>query len=162
MSTRSVVAVPLPGGGWKGRYVHFDGYPSGVGSALAKIVQRDGYEKAVQTLTQDHYGWSTVDGEDVQERYQWENDGRFEAVPGYGIAYTDTVIEGFGFQPGYQQVTSDDWITESGDDQGTEYAYVLHPDSLRVLERTGGGAFGWTHRLSRKYVDYDEAMERAR
>jgi len=33
MSTRSIVAKPA-GDSWEGRYVHFDGYPTGVGQAL--------------------------------------------------------------------------------------------------------------------------------
>lgn len=147
MGTRSVVAVPTANGGWRGRYVHWDGYPSGVGSALAKIVQRDGYETAVRTLTQDHYGWSSVNGEDAQELGLGYTDGRFEAVPGYGIAYT--TVEG--------QSSPDEWVTSEGDHCGTEYAYVLHPDSVRVLERRDG----WVDLFSRKYTDYDAALESA-
>lgn len=149
--------MPTADGGWKGRYVHWDGYPEGVGRALAKIVQRDGYDTAVKVLTQDHYGWSSVTGEEHQELTLGYTDGRFEAVPGYGIAYT---TKG-------GQSSPDGWIFRSGDDWGTEYAYVLHPDSIRVLERVwlNGAADGyasWRDLFSRKYVDYDAALESAK
>lgn len=148
MGTRSVVAVPTADGGWKGRYVHWDGYPEGVGSALAKIVQRDGYDTAVRVLTQDHYGWSSVTGEEHQELTLGYTDGRFEAVPGYGVAYT---TKG-------GQSSPDEWITSDGDPGWTEYAYVLHPDSVRVLENTDSG---WRDLFSRKYTDYDNGLQEA-
>lgn len=144
MGTRSVVAVPTADGGWKGRYVHWDGYPSGVGAALARIVQRDGYDMAVRTLTQDHYGWSSVGSENGAGLDPGYIGGRFVAVPGYGVAYSHAE-------------QGDEWITPDGDSSGTEYAYVLHPDSVRVLERCWSE---WRDLFSVKYVDYDAAMER--
>lgn len=150
MGTRSVVAVPLKSGGWKGRYVHWDGYPEGVGRALAQIVQRDGYETAVKTLTQDHYGWSSLDPNAGAELDPGYTDGRFAAVEAYGVAYTTE----------QGQSSPDEWITPEGDDWGTEWAYVLHPDSIRVLERVGSGAFGWVHHLSAQYVDYESRINR--
>ena len=158
MGTRSVVALPLDGG-FKGRYIHWDGYPTGVGGSLLEIVQRDGVERALEVLTQDNYGWSSLDPampaefEDVifenrqafvaeHGRYPVTDpgggDGRFRAVEGYGTAYTTV----------QNQSSPDEWITDTGDDWGTEWAYVLNPDSITVLERVwndGGhmtGMFG--------------------
>ena len=56
MGTRSVIAVKTDTG-WKGRYCHWDGYPSGVGANLLRVVARDGFETAVKTLTEQHYSW---------------------------------------------------------------------------------------------------------
>jgi len=42
MGNRAVIAATYPDG-VKGRYVHWDGYPSGVGLAVLAIVQRDGW-----------------------------------------------------------------------------------------------------------------------
>ena len=55
MGTRSIVGAEI-GDKTEGRYVHWDGYPEGVGRAVARIVLRDGYERAVKTLMLDHYG----------------------------------------------------------------------------------------------------------
>ena len=82
MGTRSIVAVP-DGESWQGRYVHWDGYPTGVGEVLRLIVRRDGLDVAAHTLTVAHVSWSSIDG---------RGDGDpmgFERVPGYGIAHND-------------------------------------------------------------------------
>ena len=91
MGTRSVVAVPTAGGGWKGRYVHWDGYPAGVGDAVRAIVERDGVETAVDTLVVTNYGWSSVAAEtrEDEDLSAGMSDGRFKVVPGYGVAYTE-------------------------------------------------------------------------
>jgi hypothetical protein len=84
MSTNSLIVPP---GSTTGRYVHWDGYPEHMLEALTAIVQRDGLDKAVQVLTEDHFGWSIID-HDGRQGDPYPNDDRFEAVPGYGIAYT--------------------------------------------------------------------------
>jgi hypothetical protein len=136
MGTRSVVAIPHHDG-WHGRYVHWDGYPSGVGAALHQIVTRDGHDHAVRTLTAEHFGWSSITGEtDPELTMPGHSAARYTAVPGYGIAYT----------PAEQ---SDEWVRHDGSDWGTEWAYVLGPDTITVYCRRWNdgskmvGAFGF-------------------
>lgn len=146
MGTRSVVAIPYARKtGWRGRYIHWDGYPSGVGRTLHKIVRRDGRDKAVRVLVEDHAGWSSVNGEADPKVGLGMDDGRFEAVPGYGTAYTTTKLNIFG-EKNYQQARKSDWIRHDGDDCGTEYAYVLRANGMVVLARRyadGTPAVGW-------------------
>lgn len=127
MGTRSVVALPEDGA-FRGRYCHWDGYPTGVGAALIEIVKRDGLDTARRTLTADHYGWSSLDAEPTHELRAGLDDGRFADVPGYGIAYTTE----------QNQSSESDWITSNGGDWGTEWAYVLNERGLMVLERRWG------------------------
>ena len=162
MSTRSVVAVQA-GDGWRGRYVHSDGYPSGVGVTLLKLVERDGLEQVIKTLTQDHYGWSHLSStqpditgikppteldfgacgspEFVAHQFSPKGsngDGRFANVPGYGVAYTDTVLSGGHWGTHYQQATEDEWHTsESWTDSDCEWAYVLTSAGIHVYENNG-------------------------
>jgi hypothetical protein len=146
MGTRSVVAVPLDGG-FQGRYVHWDGYPTGVGLALAHLVLRDGLDTVVRTITEDHYGWSNLDprqpysGLPTMLGY---DDGRFVAVEGYGVAYTEE----------QGQSAPDQWIRNTGDDWGTEWAYVLNPDHISIFEN----AVGWTHVADVRYTLDREAF----
>lgn len=123
MGTRSVVAVQQ-GDDFKGRYIHWDGYPSAVGESLLAIVQRDGVERARQVLTEENYGWSNLAPAGAQLGAGYD-DGRFALVEGYGVAYTTK--DG--------QSSESDWILGSGDDSGTEWAYILSDDELVVLER---------------------------
>jgi hypothetical protein len=117
MGTRSAIAIRTEDGGFKGRYVHWDGYPDGVGRAVRQIIERDGREKALEVLLEDHYGWSTVDGEEEQDLGIGREDGRFVAVPGYGVAYTTE----------QNQSSPDEWVTYLGD-WGTEYIYIVEDD----------------------------------
>lgn len=122
MSTRSVVAIPA-GDGWQGRYVHFDGYPEGRVPVLLALIQRDGLEKVIQTVIHDHYGWSYLDPEQGDDLINTYRDGRFIAVPGYGVAYTK------------EQAGADEWMTDtSSDPLWIEYAYVLGGRALTILE----------------------------
>lgn len=137
MGTRSVVAVQT-GDDFKGRYIHWDGYPGGVGEQLLAIVKRDGAARAVQVLTEENYGWSNLDSDKEHGALTAGlDDGRFVIVKGYGIAYTTV----------QNQSSADDWITSGSDDWGTEWAYILRDHELVVLERTygdtGAHATGW-------------------
>lgn len=141
MGTRSIVAVPTEDGGWKGRYVHWDGYPTGVGLALLKIVQRDGLDTARRVLTEEHYGWSSVDaeGDSTPSYYSPE---RFEVVPGYGVAYIYTEHP-------------DEWLTSDGDTGWTEWAYVLHDDYLAIYDLRAG----WPVLVLKAPYDLEDAEE---
>lgn len=112
MSTRSVVAVPF-GDTWRGRYVHWDGHL--VGEVLDRIVERDGYDRAVQVLTVEHFGWSSLDG--IGQDPDREGSDRFVVVPGYGVAYSADE------QP-------DEWIGPD-DLDGLDYLHLLTPEGRR-------------------------------
>jgi catechol 2,3-dioxygenase-like lactoylglutathione lyase family enzyme len=135
MGTRSVVAV-RHGDSWRGRYVHWDGYPSGVGQALWEIGNteqfRDDRAPMFALLTQDHAGWSTITGEDSPKLGLGYDDGRFVAVPGIGVGYTSANID------------DDYWIEADGDNGGAEWCYVMTPAGIHVLEgrRNGEHAVG--------------------
>lgn len=125
MGTRSVVAARQDDGSWSGRYVHWDGYPDGVGRAVKEIVARDGRERAIQVLMVENYGWSSVDSQDQQVLGVGYDDGRFRAVPGYGIAYTTE----------QNQSHAEDWITDTDTgDSWLEYVHIIEPDGSVTSE----------------------------
>ena len=146
MGTRSVVAFQ-EGDGWRGRYVHFDGYPSARVPDLLTIVARDGVEAAIKTITETWAGWSSLDayqpditGVTPDANAAWDSpemqasrfapgggydDGRFANVPGYGIAY---VAES-------GQIDPDHWIDHTDTDIWLEWAYVLNDRRLSVWKR---------------------------
>lgn len=130
MGTRSVIAVPDDEHVFRGRYVHWDGYPAGVGVGLVYILARDGRDTAIRVLTQDHYGWSSINPEQEgdEDLPVGMNDGRFVQVAGYGTAYTTHA----------GQSSPDQWIEGDGDDGGTEYAYVVGDEVVTVYERRFG------------------------
>lgn len=153
MGTRSAVCEPH-GDSYRGRYVHWDGYPSGVGRALSALVQRDGLEVVRKTIIHDHYGWSSLDETQTvsskaliakmkRKGLSWHpeygtaeyhahsfsigyNDGRFAQVKGYGVAYTTE----------QGQSWPDEWIRPEAD-WGTEWRYVLTDSALRILRGYG-------------------------
>jgi hypothetical protein len=146
MSTRSVVAFQ-EGDGWRGRYVHSDGYPSARVPDLLKIVERDGVDAAIKTITETWAGWSSlhatqpeIAGVAPDPDAGWGTpgftayllapggmygDGRFANVPGYGIAYTT--------ESG--QIDADHWIDHTDTDIWLEWAYVLNDRGLTVWKR---------------------------
>lgn len=145
MSIRSAVGFSVPGG-WKGRYVHSDGDPVGRGPDLWEIVVRDGRERTLTVLTHDHFGWSSIchDQPDITgaepnrdapypspEYFAWllgpegiNGDGRYQVVPGYGVAYTTA----------WRESQLIDWETsETSDPVFIEWVWLLDPDGLYVL-----------------------------
>lgn len=68
MGTRSLVLKP-EGDAFVGRYVHWDGYPTGVGQSLLNIVQRDGLEMARRVIIDEHFYWSSIESRLVREQY---------------------------------------------------------------------------------------------
>ena len=147
MSTRSFVGVTV-GDDWRGRYVHSDGYPTGMLPKLLTFVQRDGVEPTLHALTVDRYGWSCLDEHtpniagfvpDSSADYRspahtaaqfapggWCGDGRFACVAGYGTAYT--TVDG--------QSSPDEWVTPNNT-WGTEWGYLLNHGSITVLAEQG-------------------------
>lgn len=124
MGTRSVIAA-TPADAARGRYVHWDGYPTGVGQALLNIVRRDGLDKAREVLTREHFGWSSVTGEGSDLAATTTDDGRFVIVPGYGLAYShDEHKDAWA-----QSVHSEEW------------GYILGDDGLHIV---GHAHIPWT------------------
>lgn len=109
MSTNSVIARQ-EGDTWRGRYVHWNGYPTWRVPELLKLVPAlGGYEAAVKFLTEDHFGWSKL---------------------GFAAEECEPYTEANG-------VSETDWIgTWSSDDFGAEYAYVLNHSGIAVFART--------------------------
>ena len=125
MSTRSCVAIPQ-GDGWKGRYVHSDGYPSHMLPTLMDLVNRKGLDRTIDVLINWNGGWSFVGTYEGITNYLGEDRAHF--VSDYGLAYTKKE----------QPLTS--WITsEDNDALFIEYVYILGPKSITVLEHYATG-----------------------
>ena len=63
MSTRACIAFETdPGGDWRGRYHHSDGYPSGLGRTLFDLARRWDFDRMRRTLFEEHTGWSSING----------------------------------------------------------------------------------------------------
>lgn len=145
MGTRSFVAEPH-GDTWRGRYCHWDGYPTGKGPTLFAMVRRDGVETVRQRLLHDRYGWSSLHADQKDEPlslgYQ---DGRFACEPGYGIAYTTE----------RGQSDPDEWISPESGDWGTEWGYILGDAALFVFKVDGWGndKIQVTHLATVPYTD---------
>jgi len=127
MSTRSAVGTLDKSGHFKGRYVHHDGYPKWLGVKLIDLVHRDGVDKVLDVLTEEHYGWSSINPDETEGKGR--ADDRFLTVPNYGEAYTTN--EG--------QIFPDDWVEfgpGGGSGWGTEWHYALEPEHLVVFDYT--------------------------
>lgn len=132
MGTRSVIARQ-EGDGFKGRYCHWDGYPSHMVPALWNVVAQtfaSDVNAALRVLIEDNYGWLSIDERaSANEPLRVGlNDGRFRQVEGVGIAYTTE----------QGQSSPDEWITHDGGDWGTEYAYALNDVGIAVFDRRWG------------------------
>ncbi len=142
MSTNSVIALPAAGGGFRGRFCHWDGYPCGVGRQLWLIVRRDGLTAARLALTRDLRSWSKIDADQGSDDPHYV-DPRWAVVPGYGVAEN---------QP---PIPATDWLLSGGDDWGTEWAYVLGDQELVVYRRAmrtdGKAGRQWQHRVDLPY-----------
>lgn len=120
MSTRSCVAIPQ-GDGWKGRYVHSDGYPEHMVPTLLDLIARKGVDRVRDVLINWNSGWSFIGTYEGMTNYLGEDRAHF--VSDYGLAYTKKE------QPMSAWVTSDE-----NDPLFIEYVYILGPKSLIVLE----------------------------
>lgn len=125
MSTRSCVAIPQ-GDGWKGRYVHSDGYPEHMVPTLLDLIARKGVDRVRDVLINWNGGWSFVGTYDGITNYLGEDRAHF--VSDYGLAYSK------------KEQPMDSWITsEDNDALFIEYVYILGPKSLIVLEHYSTG-----------------------
>jgi hypothetical protein len=120
MSTRSCVAIPQ-GDGWKGRYVHSDGYPEHMVPALLDLIGRKGVDRVVDVLINWNPGWSFVGSYEGITNYLGKDRAHF--VSDYGLAYTK------------DEANMTDWITDTENDAlFIEFVYIMGSKSLTVLE----------------------------
>lgn len=124
MSTRSIVGRytmtdPTNPKAWEGVYVHWDGYPSHMGEALATIVARDGYQLAGDTILGG--SWSAIDAQRTEN--EWEElrgKNQFVIVDGYGIRYQDETAP-FIYTHDNLDALSDSWA---------EYVYIINAENV--------------------------------
>lgn len=136
MGTRSVIAIPTDSG-FRGRYCHWDGYPSHQLPALFGIVARLGVDVARRTLTEDHRSWSHL----VTPDRPASTDSLLGAggtLPGVGVFHTDLSAH------------EDPWITNRDTDSWCEWAHVLNDGGVAVFEATSGA---WAHVADVRYRD---------
>lgn len=125
MGTRSIVGF-VDGESIRGRYCHWDGYPSYMGKTLVDIVHKScggSIEQAIKILCHEHPGWSNL-GTGKHELTVGYDDGRFEAVDGFGIAYVAP-----------QQIDEDTWYvfpSENPDAMWAEFAYAFNTESRNL------------------------------
>jgi len=139
MATSSAVGIPN-GDGWKARYVHWDGYPNGVGMAVYTIAARDGLDLAIRVLTQDHAYWSTLTAEETSASPDRKG---FEFVAGYGVTSANRGAD-------------DVWLTQAVEDCGAGWVYVLSDAGLFVIKGDMGNwrrpvIVPWGLRLTEAY-----------
>lgn len=81
MGTRGVIAKP-DGDGWRGRYHHWDSYPSGLGAALLRAHEDLGStDEMVRVLIDEELvGWSTICGKDLRQPKGWHDSHDRDAV----------------------------------------------------------------------------------
>lgn len=132
MSTRSVVAIETEEGHWKGRYVHFDGYPEHMVPEYMRLLKEKGYERCVDVLINWNAGWSYINSHPKLDEYM--QDGRYKTVSDYGVAYTTKVFPTFAGETNYQQASFDQWQTDTDTESWCEWAYVLKPYGLDVWQ----------------------------
>ena len=114
MGTRSAVCEPY-GDSYRGRYVHWDGYPSYNGRVLWALVHRDGLERVREVLIHQHFEWSSLkldEVDDTESHYR----SAYDFVAGYGNAF---------------RAPTDWWVTPYNDGD-TEWRYVLADDALWI------------------------------
>lgn len=143
MATRSIIAIP-EGDSWKGRYVHWDGYPSHMAESISEIVRRDGLEKAIKIFTGAIYGWSRIDPSETGN--QSAGDHQSIDVKGYGSAYAE--------------VFDESWLVpDSG--CGTEWVYVLTTGGLLVIKEYWNGPdevvglFSWDEQHDWHQIEFE-------
>lgn len=126
MGTRSVVAAEFPDG-IKGVYVHSDGYPegpSGMLNTLGALIARDSVDKVITKIVGKPNGWSSLDQNQTRENLnQMYKDGRFLAIPGYGVQFSAKLVK-IGGKPYRQALTE---YRKPGDG-GEAYFYLIKRD----------------------------------
>lgn len=135
MATRCIIAEPH-GDGWRGRYSHWDGYPSAKLPQLFALVARDGVETVRKVLLHDNYSWSSINPDcqpetDESITNDHEATGR-KLVAGYGEAH-------------YYLVIPPDFFTQSETDFAwAEFLYILGDSSVMVFSASNADETAWS------------------
>lgn len=148
MSTRSVIAIP-DGDGWRGRFCHWNGYPTWNGRQVWAIVQRDGLEEAQRQLVLNTTGcWSSIDvNRPDLTGVRANRKAEFDTLPYTKWAFTlegknARNISGYGVR--IVEKGTDWWFTSDKPDSHIEWVYVLSPGGLLVQHGTTiVGLFRW-------------------
>lgn len=128
MATRCIIAEPH-GDGWRGRYSHWDGYPSAKLPELFALVKRDGVETVRKVLLHDNYSWSSIDPDCVLDGV--ERDTHWSVIAGYGEAHNDLS-------------NPPDFFTQSDTDFAwAEFLYILGDASVFVFRAVGSDVITW-------------------
>ena len=106
MGTRSIIGTPNDQG-FEGRYVHWDGYPSGVGAAVFETYRQLADLDAVKAYA-------------IREGQE-----------GYWSSYYDPSTP--SGDTGWHSDNGNSWANQT-DDWGAEYAYLLTERGLDILE----------------------------
>lgn len=125
MGTRSVIAK-AEGDAWvKGRYCHWDGYPSNQLVQLAEIVKaKGGVDEALEVLLANT--WSNLNPKiTVLDNF---DDDRFVVHPGVGKSNNQ------GDEPAE---IAESWVLFDGDGWGTEWSYALSDAGVAVFDQGG-------------------------
>jgi len=121
MGTRSVLAI-IEGDGFKGRYCHWDGYPESMGARLWQSYRE--VENNADAL--------------IEYAVKPSQDGRWSSfVPPSEVAETEEKYGTHGTAT-WRDETDCGFIHSTGDDWGTEWAYVIGDLALTVFERRFG------------------------
>jgi hypothetical protein len=118
MGTRGVIARHTGEGKFKGRYHHWDSYPSGLGKTLFHVRLKEfnsDTEAMLKFLLDDHIGWSSI------------NDSDWKEEPGYGEEGPQCYCHGERDELGW-------WSTEKdASESGCEWAYVFKDTTMLIL-----------------------------
>lgn len=127
MSTRSVIAV-MHEGTPRGRAVLSDGYPSWMGHALVRLVNRDGLDTVRRVLTQDWFAWSSINPDEPRSS---EPDDSPPRSGGTSVQFLrDVHVKGYGTAFHRADYPDEWWMP--GQDSEAEWFYLLHDDYLQV------------------------------
>ena len=149
MSTGATIARQTEGNDFVGRYVHSDGYPSGVGLGVLRALSFFGLTEGKKVLLDDHpAGWSNIVSCD------WMQEIGF--VGSLGSTDQDRPQ---CFCHGDR--SEEEWTIDStGDEGGVAWAYVFSNsnNSLMVYERTYEGGPTWELQRDIDLTNLSEAM----
>lgn len=119
MGTRSVVAKAV-GDSWEGRYVHWDGYPTGVGLSLVSNQMNIGTDAIITKLVDDErVGWSTIAGKDLRLDPTWYQPGESGPAPESYTARGET--------------NEQTWTPDDLPDISIEWLYVMSEAGVWVV-----------------------------
>jgi hypothetical protein len=140
MSTRACIAKP-DGDGWRGRYHHSDGYPTGLGVALMEhyngYFQGDLDAMTTYLIDNEKVGWSFIHGTDLSLGPQWQEYDEYPKTPEGWTDYSAIGPQSYTARGETSDKPTGDWIThEDVDDVFIEWSYILTPRGIIVYYGT--------------------------